>query len=108
MLEQEIKNNILEYLMFRRDVFVFPIDSVGIFDPIRKIYRKKNSRFHIKGVSDILGITSKGVFLAIEVKSEKGAVRPDQKIFLDRISEMGGISFVARSVSDVVSALADI
>jgi hypothetical protein len=57
-----------------------------------------------KGISDILGIY-RGRFLAIEVKRPGGKLTPDQQRFLDRVKIEGGISFVARSVDDVVEGL---
>jgi len=100
MTEQEIKNSILDYLSWKRECFVWPNDSVGIYDPIRKIYRKKNSKFHIRGVSDILGIFRERA-LAIEVKTQKGKVSPEQLEFISKFNKSGGIAFVARSVEDV-------
>lgn len=103
MTEQEIKNQILEVLLFK-GIFVFPIDSVGIYDPIKKCYRKKNSKFHLRGVSDILGI-HRGRFIAIEVKSKTGRPSPEQISFLDQVNSRGGLGIIARSVDDVIQAL---
>ena len=96
-----IKRAICDYLSTKKDVFFWVNESVGIFDPRRKIFLKKNSKYQIKGVSDILGIWE-GQPIAIEVKSEKGRVSPDQKIFLERFKKEGGIAFVARSVEDAM------
>lgn len=57
-----------------------------------------------KGVPDILGIY-KGRFLGIEVKTEKGKVRPEQEEFLENIRRHGGIGFVARNLDDVIDNL---
>lgn len=77
-------------------------ESVGIFDPKRGIFRKKNSPYARKGVSDILGIWD-GQPLAIEVKSAKGRLSPEQKTFIDDFSARGGIAFVAKSVDEVAA-----
>ena len=58
------------------------------------------------GSSDLIGwitdrFTSIAIFLAIEVKTPKGRVRPGQQKFLDYINKAGGIGFIARSVEDV-------
>lgn len=58
-----------------------------------------------RGVSDILGIYSNRL-LAIEVKSKTGRLTRWQTIFLDDVKRNGGIAFVARSVDDVILALA--
>jgi hypothetical protein len=105
--ESLIKQEICAYLRLRKDVIAhFWINSsVGIFDPVRKIYRSNNSAFARKGVSDILGITLTGRFFAIEVKSKKGIVSPEQKLFLEDINKAHGLAFVARSLKDVIDNL---
>ena len=103
--EGQVKKSICDYLAaYRKDVFFWMNESVGIFDPTRKIFRKKNSRYQMKGVSDILGIWD-GQPLAIEVKSATGRVSPDQKRFMERFQQEGGRAFVARSVEDVIEGL---
>lgn len=107
--EGEIKNAILAYLATRRDIFAWPNDSVGVYDPVRKTFRKNRSRFHMRGVADILGIITDqngiGTPLAIEVKSPKGVLSPEQKIFLEEFNKRGGIGIVARSIDDAIDAL---
>jgi len=56
------------------------------------------------GVPDIIGIYG-GRLLAIEIKTPKGKLSPQQNYFLKKISEAGGIAFVARSVEDVINNL---
>jgi hypothetical protein len=57
-----------------------------------------------RGISDILGIW-KGRFLAIEIKRPGGQLTVEQQRFLDRVKIEGGVSFVARSVDDVITEL---
>jgi hypothetical protein len=97
--EKQIQNEIIHFLRIL-GVYCWTNNSVGIYDPVKKIYRKNRSPNHLNGVSDILGIIG-GRFLAIEVKSEKGVLRPEQRIFLAHINEEGGVAFVARSLRDV-------
>lgn len=97
--EKDIENQILAWLWSKR-IFAWKNQSVGVFDPIRKIYRKSNNKFHLNGVSDILGVYN-GKFLAIEVKSNSGKLTENQKEFLERIKSYGGIGIVARSIEDV-------
>jgi len=59
----------------------------------------------IRGISDILGILPDGRFLAVEVKTKKGRVSPEQQVFLDRINALHGVGFVARSIEDVEKGL---
>jgi len=102
--EKAIENQILHFL-WKKKVFAWKNQSTGIFDPVKKIYRKSNNPFHIKGVSDILGILPDGRFLAIEVKSATGRASPEQKIFLEKINFYGGIGLVAKSIKEVEDKL---
>ena len=56
----------------------------------------------VKGSADIIGIGPGGRFVAIEVKTGKGQLRPEQKNFLQMVGNQGGIAGVARSVADAV------
>jgi len=102
--EKAIENQILHFL-FKKKVFAWKNQSVGIFDPIKKVYRRSNNPFHIKGVADIIGVLPDGRFLAIEVKSKTGKASPEQIEFIKKINFMGGKAFIARSVEDVESEL---
>lgn len=54
-----------------------------------------------KGLPDIIVIVPPGgLFLALEVKSAKGTLRPDQKLFRDDLERNGGIYRVVRSLGD--------
>jgi hypothetical protein len=43
--------------------------------------------------------------LCIEVKSRRGTLRPEQKLFLDAMGSLGAITLVARSLPDVAERL---
>jgi hypothetical protein len=62
-------------------------------------------RFGVKGMPDIQGILIDGRFLAIECKTGKGRLSPEQKACMDNINGRGGLAFVARSLADVELAL---
>lgn len=47
------------------------------------------------------------VFLSIEVKSSKGAVRPEQTAWAETVARKGGRAVIARSVDDAKKALAN-
>jgi penicillin-binding protein-related factor A (putative recombinase) len=102
--EKEIENAILEYLSLQRDVFAWKVNTVGVFDPVKAVFRKSKNRFHMNGVADILGIFM-GKPLAIEVKSQTGRLSPAQHAFLNRFITAGGVAIMARSVDDVVISL---
>lgn len=98
--EKAIETQILNFLKLNQ-VFCWKNQSIGVYDTGRKQFRKSNNPNHIKGTSDVLGILADGRFLAIEVKSKKGRLTEEQKEFINRINERGGLAFVARSVEDV-------
>ena len=62
----------------------------------------------MKGVSDILGILDDGRFLALEVKSSTGKVSEPQRVFLEAVSERGGVALVIRDVSELEAALSSL
>jgi hypothetical protein len=66
-----------------------------------------------KGSSDLIGWRSVVVtpdmvgkrlalFLALEVKSATGAIRPEQKIFIENVRKAGGLAGVVRSVDEAL------
>lgn len=61
--------------------------------------------FGRKGVSDILGITATGRFLAIECKMPRGSLSHHQKNFLARVHEAGGVALVIRDTAELLAAL---
>lgn len=103
MTEKIIENQILQYLSLV-GVFAFKINSTGVYDPIKKVFRKSMNRHHIKGVSDILACID-GRFVAIEVKTPKGRLSPDQDKFIMQVNLMGGLAFKATSVTQVQETL---
>ncbi len=52
------------------------------------------------GGSDLIGWTHAGRFLAIEVKTATGRVRPEQIAFIKTVREFGGYAGIARSAQD--------
>jgi hypothetical protein len=58
-----------------------------------------------KGSSDLIGLTSQGIFFAIEVKTPKGRTSKEQDAFIKRVREQGGIAGVARSPQDALDLL---
>lgn len=118
--EKQIENQILTYLKNKR-IFAFKVQSVGVFDPSKRVFRKKPTD-HINGVSDILGCLPDGRMLSIEVKRpyiskktmtisyrtqeqlEKLASE-DQVSFINTIKKQGGVAFYADSVEIVEDQL---
>lgn len=57
------------------------------------------------GSADLIGLTSSGRFLSIEVKTSTGRISDEQLAWRDMVTDMGGIAIIARSVEDVVALL---
>lgn len=55
-----------------------------------------------KGSADLIGLTSCGKFLAIEVKGANGRVTPEQERFIALVLAKGGRAGVARSVREAL------
>jgi hypothetical protein len=62
-------------------------------------------RFGWPGCPDVLGQLNDGRLLGVEVKAEKGKLRPEQTLFLERIRGAGGVAFMARDCRDVLRQL---
>lgn len=105
-LEKKIETSILDWLNLQPECFAFKINTVGVFDPRKRCFRKNTNPHLHNGTSDIVG-TWQGRMLAIEVKREKSVDGPktypsrEQKEFLTRVQNAGGIAFVARSLREV-------
>ncbi len=54
-----------------------------------------------KGSADIIGVNPYGKFIAVEAKSAKGRITPEQAIFRDRIEAKGGVYVLAKSIDDL-------
>ena len=99
--EQQIQKAISDYLKLKKFI-VFKHRNVGIF--------KKDTGSYIplsageKGISDIVGCSPRGRFVAIEVKKPGGRPSPDQLDFIARIKASGGIAFIAYSFDEVLSS----
>lgn len=103
-LEKQIENNILSFLE-EIGLFCWKNQTTGIFDAKKGIYRRSNNKFHLTGVSDILGLMPDGRFLAIEVKSKNGRISINQMAFITLINSHGGVAFVSRGVGQTFDQL---
>ena len=56
-----------------------------------------------KGSSDIVGICPDGIALFVEVKTEKGIIRPEQKLFIESCIKSNARAGIARSVKDAIN-----
>jgi penicillin-binding protein-related factor A (putative recombinase) len=103
MLEKQIESDILKWLNLQHDTFAFKINTVGIFDVKKGIFRKNLNPYVHLGTSDILGVCQ-GRMFAIEVKTPKRLkdVTDAQRRFLDQVRLKGGLGIVATSLDQVI------
>ena len=97
--EKIIQKQILNFLA-AYGIFVFRVNTTGVFDPSKKIFRRL-AGFNLKGVADILGVLPNGRFLAIEVKTAVGKQSIWQKNFQKQVESNNGVYVLARSIDDV-------
>lgn len=82
-------------------------NTVGVWDPVRKIYRKHASQ--IKGVSDVIGYQrGSGRFVAVEIKTGKDRLSQEQRAFLIDVADAGGISIVANTYEQFINQLTEL
>ena len=101
--ESEIVKAILEYLhwkgfyCWRQNQGAIPLPNGGF------------RRFvGLRGVADILCVLPGGRFLAIEVKRPGGKPSPDQRQFLEKVNELGGVGIWCSSVEELENDLKSI
>ena len=106
--EAQIQKAILQYggykriLMHRINVIGTPLHKAG-----KTIYRPSTN----KGMADIHATVLVGdipVSVWLEVKTAKGRISENQKLFSDTVTAAGGFYYVVRSIDDVETALRDV
>lgn len=58
------------------------------------------------GSSDLIGLTSSGQFLSVEVKSRRGRLTDEQRAWLAMVRQFGGLAGEARSIEDLEAIVA--
>jgi len=98
-MERDVVNACLDYLhLLGFDVWR---QNSGAFKRDNHFYRFS----YRKGISDIIGWTPKGVFIAVECKDGKGKVTIEQDNFLSKLKSNGGVAIVARSLDELINQL---
>lgn len=85
MTEQQIQADVKAYLEYK-GYFVFKVHQQG--------------KYCYKGISDLIAIKD-GITIFVEVKTDKGKLRPEQMAFMDSIADKGGKYYVVRSLEDI-------
>jgi len=67
--------------------------------------RKTGSRGanSILGFPDLCGITGNGLFWAVELKTDKGKLRPAQEVWIQRLADSGALVRVIRSIGEMAA-----
>lgn len=98
--EREILHEILLALGARPDLIIWRQNVMQARSASGRMVRSCPD-----GVADILGCLRGSRFLAIEAKSETGALRPAQQAWLARMQQLGALVIVARSAQEAVTAV---
>ena len=106
--ESKVQKLIMDYCRLK-GCLVFKHRNVGIW--VKKSQRYIPLADGEKGIADIIGLTKKGQFLAIEVKKrgktpcKDGKPTSEQLEFLANVRERGGMGILAYSLDDVIKDL---
>jgi VRR-NUC domain len=99
--ETVIQAAICEYLTFR-GYFFSRTNNMPVFEKGRGVFRAL-PKYTRKGWPDIC-LLIRGIFWAIEVKTEDGKLSPEQEQMKSDIEANGGRYLVARSIDDIQAA----
>lgn len=58
-------------------------------------------KFGFPGISDIIGWTPNGQFLAVECKRPGAVPSNEQRVFLELVKQSGGVAILAYDVEDI-------
>lgn len=97
--ETPVQTAILLYLKFCPSVYMWRNNNGAM-----KLKNGNFVEFGKPGVSDIIGFSKTGRFIAIEAKGKGGKESDKQKEFGDIVRSMGGLYILAYSVDDVINA----
>lgn len=75
--------------------YAFRVNDTGVFDVRAHQFRASSK----KGISDILAVYN-SKFIAIEIKTGKDKLRPEQIGFIKNVEHCGGICLVVKDFED--------
>lgn len=108
MKETALVKSIIEYLNLRNDCIAWRSNTGALKNSYTDklgILRKRFVQFGFAGMADILGMTSKGIFLAVEAKIGKNKQSEAQIAFQHLVEKNNGIYILAYSIDDVKRGL---
>jgi hypothetical protein len=108
MTEKQIQQTILKLMGSRHDIRLFR-NNVGMMIDLHGNHVKYGL---CKGSADLIGVKTItitedmvgqeiGVFLSIEVKSDKGKLTPEQIAWQKMVETMGGIGLIVRDTEEL-------
>jgi hypothetical protein len=107
--EKQVEKEILFYLNTLPGCFAWKNHSVGIYDPVKKVYRKSKNRHAINGVSDIVGIyKQRPLFIEVKAPGKEKTLSLEQEAFIQKAWLFGAIAFMATSFEQVKEKLESI
>jgi len=99
--ENEIKNQILQYLT-ARGIFAWRQNSGAfIYENNRQNHKRRFVRCGIPGISDIIGFYKSTTFF-LEVKTPTGKPTKNQKLFLEQVNKNNQLGVIVRSLDDCI------
>ena len=101
-LERDVLKAVLKFLSHHPKVAWCCRVNSGMLQLDNDRFIRFNSK---RGMADIIGMTTTGLFLACEVKREGAALMDHQRDFLNEVRANGGVAFVARSIDDAQEGL---
>jgi len=107
--ETNLVGEILDFITLNYPVFAWRQNTVGVYDPKKRIFRKNNSKHFKTGVSDILGLYAGGVFFAMEVKmpGREETLTETQENFLVDVASFGGVGGMVNSIDSAKAVMED-
>jgi len=97
--EQKLVKACMDYLRYK-GFLVLRNNSGRIF--INDNGKIRAIRAGMAGSSDIIACSSDGRFFAIECKSKKGRLTENQKKFLQKVLELGGVALVVKNIDELI------
>jgi len=107
LTEKQIERQILQWLNAQPQIFAFKINTTGIWDTKKKLFRKNRNPYIIKGCSDIIGVCN-GLFFAIECKTKRGILTQEQTSFLLKVINKKGFAMKATCLDEVIAFITPI
>jgi hypothetical protein len=67
------------------------------------MHGKASGKSSCIGFPDLCGITSEGLFWAVELKTDKGKLRPAQVVWIERLANSGALVRVVRNIGEMAA-----